>query len=719
MADETYGGTEFAIDSVGESAGLAAAQSMQSRQQTLEEEKKKVSEIKQKNAEMRSQRKKHESRWFLAGAFLRGQQHVEYNEGLGQLVTDQVPSYRVRLDLNRIRPKVRSRLAKFFKSNPRPVVLPASTELKDLQDARATEKVLKYHWNRLGIEEKHKDVRLWASIASKCYLWVSIDPQAIGRIQIEDPITGQPVIESAPIGDVLVEVGSPFEVLVADPAISRLGSQPRIQRVRMMPKEDIEQRYPGILDEKIKEGDDEKDGQFPDRLATLRKDGAGSGDIKRDPQVMMIEDFIAPCGKYPKGRYAVVVGERLAKLEEELPYEMYDHPNNPFPVVEFSDSMTPGQFWGTTFVEQMIDVQRQYNYLFELIAENVRACARPKIIVYKQHNLPDGAWTTAAGEIVELTHVPGLPPPMVLQPQGIAGDVWNLLAYYDRLFDDITQVYPASEGAVAKSTSGFQTNLLQEATDSVHAPDVRDDELALQELAWKIRRLCKMWYDVPRLFAIMGENSLPESVEFSKRQIDEHAEVRIQIGSMMPELKAAKAQTALEYYKAGLFGDPSDPRVRRRALELVDMGGLEIAREEERRDVDEAERENQILSQGGQIPPAQFFQDQIAHIERHQAFLKSPAFQQMTPQAKQVVIAHVITHYDWVNPSMAMGLRQQYGIMVPIATPPPPPVAPGSASLGAQGAPQSQANPPGNAPTQPGQGQGQVAPPRPGPQRVQ
>src|SRR5690606_8649515 len=107
----------------------------------------------------------------------------------------------------------------------------------------------------------------------------------------------------------------------------------------------------------------------------------------------------------------------------------------------------------------------------------------------------------------------------------ISGDVWNLINYYDRMFDEISQIFPASEGSTAGATSGFQSNLLQEASDGVHAPDVREDELTLQEAAWKIRRLCKLAYDVPRLFSILGENSMPEVMEFSRSQINEFAEV--------------------------------------------------------------------------------------------------------------------------------------------------------------------------------------------------
>lgn len=652
------------------------------------DEKKIVAEVRSHYTDWREQRKKHEGRWFLSGAFLRGQQHVEYNEGLAKLVQPPAPSYRVKLDLNRIRPKIRARLSKFFKTRPRPTVIPASSDYDDILNARATEKTLTFHWDRLHLEEKYKDARLWASIASKSYWWFYYDETTPARLMHQ----GQE--HTIPLGDVCVEVSSPFEVLVADPAIPRIGDQPAIQRVRMMKKEDVEQRYPLSEQEELRAveaKDAEKVSQYPDRLATLRAGGgAGTTDVKRGEQVLVIEEFTAPCAKYPKGRYVVVAGDRLVKLKDELPYGMWDHKANPYPVVEFTDSLTPGQYWGTTFVEQLIDVQRQYNYLFELLMENIRAVARPKIIVYKQHNLPDGAWTTAAGEIVELTYVPGLPAPIILQPANIAGDVWNLIAFYDRLFDELTQIYPAAEGAVASASSGFQTNLLQEATDTVHAPDVREDELALQEAAWKIRRICKLWYDVPRLFSILGSNSLPEVMEFSKSQIDEFAEVRIQAGSMLPDLKAAKAQTAMELHQAGLFGDPADPLVRRRVLNLLDMGGLEVVREEERKDADEAERENQLLASGADIAPPIFYQDMVAHIDRHQQFMKSPAFAELPPPVKMKFVAHLIQHYDWVNPALAVALRPQFGLMgLPPSTPPPAMPAP----LGAPGAPQAAPTP--------------------------
>lgn len=664
-----------------------------------------VAEVRRHYGKWREHRRRHEGNWFRNGAFLRGQQHVEFNEGLGALVTPGAPSYRVRLDFNRIRPKIRARLSKFFKGRPRPTVLPASTNYNDITNARATEKVLQYQWARLHLEEKYKDARLWASIGAKAYWWFSIDPTASGRISFQ----GREI--TLPLGDVQIEVGSPFEVLVSDPAISRLGDQPAIQRVRMLPLADVKARYGDLLDEDDlpEEGSGEENTDTADRLATLRMGGGGGvSQIQRDGQILVIEEFTAPCGKYPKGRYVVVIGDKLARYKDELPYGMWDHPSNPYPVIDFTDTQTPGQFWGTTFVEQMVDVQRQFNYLFELLTENARACARPKIIVYRQHGLAEGAYNTSAGEIVELNHVPGLPAPIILQPANISGDVWNLIQYYDRMFDDLTQIYPAAEGSGAGATSGFQSNLLQEATDSVHAPDVREDELTLQEAAWKIRRLCKLAYDVPRLFSILGENSLPEVMEFSRTQINEFAEVRIQAGSMLPDMKAARAQTAMEMWQAGAFGPAQDPQSRRRFLQVLDMAGMEVVREDDRVDDDEAQLNIRKIEQGMPIPPAQIQHDHPIHIFRYQTFMKNPAFEQWPPDQRQALLARLITHYDWVNPALAYGLRAQYGFLdqlgnplLPIASPPPPPPPP---------------VPPGGAPAPLGPPGGPQAAPIPGPQ---
>lgn len=671
-------------------------------------------------------RKPFEGPWFINGAMLRGQQHVLYDDALAKLVAPTAPSYRVRVSINRIRPKIKARLAKFFKSRPKPVVVPASAERKDVLNARATEKALAFLWNKQHLEEKYKDARGWASIASKGFWWFYWDESAWGKVQVADPLTGKMTQQPAQVGDVVIEVGSPFEVLVGDPTKSRIGQQPWIIRTRLMKKKDIEARYPQLKG-KLAGGD--KLANYADKLSTLRPQqnaiGAGAAPVHvHEEDVMVIEHFLAPCGKYPKGRYAVVIANQTVRQADELPYGMYEHTENPYPCVEFMDQLTPGQFWGPTQIEQLIDLQREYNFLRGLLAENIRMMARPKIIVYKQHNLKDGAWTNQAGEIVELNWMPNLPDPKIIQPANVAADVWNLLAMISREFDDLTQIYPASEGKVGDASSGFQTNLLQEASDGVHAPDIREDELAIQEAGWKIRRMMKLGYTPARMIATIGSNSAPEVMEFGSDQIDEYAEVRIQAGSMLPELKSAKAQAAMQMFTSGIFGDPKDPLVRRRALEMIDMGGMDVISEDERRDLDQAGQENMMIIQGQQVEPALFYEDHLIHATTHANSLKSPEVISGPPQIKAALVAHLITHYDFLNPELAMRLRMQFGMQsLPIATPPPlppppqpPPGAPGTPQPGPGGPPPPPPNSPHQGPPGPPQGHpGGGPPPPPGP----
>ena len=644
-------------------------------------------------------RQPHEGTWFVNAAMLRGQQKADYDADAATLIVPETASYAISVELNKIRPKHRARMAKFFKNRPKPVVVPASTDYKDLMDARATERAIRYQWDRLRLETAYHDARLWASVGCKAYWWLGYDENTLGRVSLTDPLTGKPTIQPGVVGDITLEVGNVWEVLVADPTIAHIGKQPEIFRVRAIQKKDAEARFPRLKAEQVSGGRVSDAKQTEDKLAGLKAGEHGMVQVgEHKDEVLLIERYVAPCGPYPKGRRIVVCAGTLVSVEDELPFEFWDSPTNPYPCVEFSDGDHPGQFWGTTCIEQLVPLQRMLNRVMELIVENAEAVSRPKIIVYKQHNLPDGAWTSAAGEVVELTHIQGIPEPRILQAANVSGDLWNIVNLILRQFDDISQIHTASEGGSSGSESGYMTNLLQEATDAVHAPDIRRDELAIEDAAWKMRRIMKLTYDVPRLIAIGGENSGPEMFEFSQRQINDAAEVRIQIGSMLPDLKAAKAQIAMNYYKEGLLGDPSDPMVRRKALGMIDMAGYEVIHEEDKLDEDEAARENQALLTGQQIAPAKFFHNHAVHAVKHEAKMKSPEWAVLPDAQKQQFVAHLITHYDFLNLPMAMGLRSQYGLLeLPVAAPPPPPEPP--APMGAAPGPQGAPAPPGAPPS--------------------
>lgn len=677
-----------------------------------------AAEVRKKYTEWRQYRLAHEGEWFVNAAMLRGQQHVEYNQQQATLYVPDAPSYATRIDFNKILPKHRARMAKFFKNRPKPVVVPASTEYQDLMDARASERALNYQWQRLRLESAYKDVRQWTAVCSKAYWFFGYDDTITGRVKMTDPATGQEYTEDAVLGDVVLETANAWEVLVPDPTKARIGTQEEILRVRSIPRSEAERRFPELKGSDIKpeeSGASSNAGsistlkQTEDNIAGLTASEQDNGpSLKRKDHLMLLELYTAPCGKYAKGRKVVTCGDKVVRYEEELPFEFWKSPTNPYPCVEFSDTGAVGQFWNTTWVAQLVPLQRLLNRMLELTVENAEAVSRPKLFVYRQHGLADGAYTSAAGEIVEINYIPGMDKPWIEQPASVSGDVWNVINLLLQQFDDVSQVHTASEGGSSGANSGYQTNLLQEATDAVHAPDIRGDELAIEDAAWKIRRIMKQTWDIPRLIAIGGKGSTAEMQEFSQAQIDDAAEVRIQIGSMLPDLKAARAETLMRLFEKGLYGDPNDPLVKRRVLALLGEYS-DVGREDDRLDEDQARRENQAILSGGDVEAAEFMQQHIVHIAEHESAMKTPEWALLDPDSKRVGIAHLITHYDFVNLPLALGLRQQYGLdesVLPIAAPPPPPpqAAPPSAGQPAQPAAPPQATAPPQAPPAPDSG---------------
>lgn len=682
-----------------------------------DDERKVIGEVNDKFDRWRQERRPYEIQWFINAAFLRGQQYVEWSLPEQRLKINPVPSHRVRLQVNRVLPKFRARLAKFLKTRPQPIVVPASTDREDKLNARATQKVLDYIWRKLRLEVKYREALIWSGTAGKSFWWFYWDATATAAVAQKNEATGSVQRVDVPLGDVCVEVGSPFEVLVPDQGAARIGDQPEIMRVKLRDLGEVKTRYPDHA--KFLRGDTAGNEVFhyERQIATLTSRGPGGvggaeaiyrGDKDNGSQITVKELLAKPGGKYPKGRHVVVAGSVLLKNDEELPTDLGGA--NPYPCVEFMDVEVAGQFWPTTIVEQLISLQKEYNLIRSKIAEQIRLLAFPKLLVAKQHQIPEGAWTSEPGEVIEYIAIPSIQPPMPWNPPNISGDAWRSLDLLKQEFDDTTQLYPVSEGQTGGSESGFQTNLLQEAADSVHAPDIRNNELSVEEAAFKIRKLMKQGYTVPRLISVAGRNYEPEVFEFSQESIDENADIVVQAGSALPMLKGAKIQSVLELWNAGILGNQQDPESQRRTLGLLEMGEFEGAQEVARRDEDLAKLENSEIMRGKEVPQPEFFQNHDIHYTIHTDELKSVEARNWDPNLRLALVAHVLQHFKFINPEQAYSLAQEYGI--PGVVPPPPPPPPGPPG---PGGPEQMAPPPQGPGGAPPAGPGGPPPPPGGP----
>lgn len=688
---------------------------------------KRISDTNKKFRRWRQDRQVHEPQWFLNSAFFRNQCYVEYDDADKRLKNAEAKPQRVRLKINRLQAKVRARQAKFTKNRPRPVVIPATTEYEDYLKARGTERMLTYYWRKLGLEQKFKDALGSAKDCGKAMLWLHWDPTKKARLMYKDPTTGLVDYTEKVVGDIVLEMGTAWQLLVADPGIARLGDQPEMMRVTCRPVNEAKLRFPDIADYIVGDTADESLFNYERQIANLGPNGitsSASDARKRDREYVIIkEHFIRPNSTYPNGHYRVIVGDLEGKAPSTLPYGFEDM-ENPFPCVEFADMSVSGAFWCPTLSEYLIDLQKEYNLMRSKVAEHARWMAYPKLFAAKQHQLPANAWTADPGEFIQYAAYPNIPPPQPWTPPPILNDVWRMIEIIQKEFDDISQIFPVSEGNRGGTTSGFQANLLQEASDTVHGPDLRGHEIALEDLYRKIRRMVKDGYTVPRLLSVATPSYSAEVFEFSGEMVDEFADIVVEIGSGLPFFKAARQETVMQLYNSGLMGDIADPNVRRRAMGLLEMGSFEEAFDLTKVDENQARWENIQAGQGNKMSDPEFWEHHQIHYDAHTDWLKSPEGRGVPPEVRQMVIRHTVLHARYINPQSALQIAQDAGIQDPVVfqkiqmmLPPPPgppqlpPGAPPGPPPGQPGAPA----PPGPPPMPPGPNGGGPMPPPPAP----
>ncbi len=650
-------------------------------QQPAFDPKQLLAEIDQKYTSWRQLKRANEIQWYLNAATVRGLHNIRFNTVTNQFERQRVPQHKLRPTINKVIPKYRARKSKYLKNRYTPIVVPASGDREDTLNASASQKALEFSGRQAQLEKIYRKTVDMVCTYGKGFIWTYWDDSAVGFVK--DDQTGQ--ITEQKLGDIRYDAGSPFEVLVPDVGIPDIGSQPEVMRIRAVTLAELQLRYAGVQGIDQVKGDTGGDDLFmyQKQIATLStrtnitEIGAATDKASKELNyVVRKELFTRPCGQWPKGRYVVAAGGVVLRNQTELPYKMYTEPN-PYPVVEFNDIELAEQFWPTSVTEQLVGPQQEYSDYREKIVNHLNKQAHPKIIVSVFSKFPENAWNNEAGEVIKIVTPPGVMEPHIIQPPPISQDLWSALSALTSEIDEISGISRAAMGEQGSTTSGFQVNLLQEATDSVHAPDIRGHELAFEELYRKARKIMKQGYTTERLIRIAGRANVPDVIEFSSSNIDEHTDIVVYTGSALSNSPAVRTQQVIELWNAGLLQDDVNPADgKRKALTMLDAQGIGEFQEESRRDEEKARLENLKFSRGEFVKPPTPFDDHQLHYQIHADQTKSPEFDTWETDQQNELYAHLILEMKYINPAEAMNIAIELGMPELLAVLQPPQMGP-------------------------------------------
>lgn len=589
--------------------------------------------------------------WYINMSFERGKQYVAWDSTKSQVASlprgdKNIP----RIVINRIRPIVRTEISKLTSQKPSATALPASNEIEDIFAANAATQIWESLYDRLKVGKEMRLVARDISVLGLGYLKTYWDSS------VKDPVNQVD-------GDVVIEQVSPFNVFVPDLSITDHEKQPYMLHVYTKPLEWVKSTYGDLIP---------KDKQPTVVASTEIADISAALDIRENNNkpdaCLVIEAWIKPGASnlFPKGGFVVIVDDIIV----EACLTGFPTGYTSYPIVKF-DHIPSGQYYPACVIDDAIPLQREVNRTRSQRIQAKNMMAKPQVY-YREGSLTVSKINTSPGQYIgvrpgfdfpQSAPMPQLPPYVAEELQALNADL-----------EDISGQHQVSKGGTPPGVEAATAiAYLQERDDSYLAPTFASIEEGLSLTAKLALALVAEYWTTERTVKIVGADSSFSAELFKGSDIARGTDIRIESGSALPTSKAAKQALVMDMMKMGMI-PPED------GLKLLDITNIKGYADNRGTRPDElrAQRENikfknltdtevmayyQQWQQGAQqgnpamlnpntgtpleapsIVPVNKWDNHAVHIQEHDNFRKSPAYDMLSPTQKAELNKHINMH---------------------------------------------------------------------------
>ena len=638
---------------------------------SAKDEKKLINWANEQFVRIKNARVKTEKQWYLNMAFYFGQQNVAFKGGhvssrnSFQLYTPPAPYYRSRPIVNMIRPRLRTEMAKLTAQKPNAFIVPASSDDRDMYAANAGEQIWESIYRFKKVHSALRRAVFWATVTGNGFIKNYWDDNKL------DEMTSEP-------GDICFTPETPFHIFVPDLKEEDIEQQPFIIHASMRNAEMLQNRYG-------------KEIKFEPAKGELIEESflnvMGVEKWEKNKEVLVMEVWVKPgmTTILPAGGMFQVAGNRVLYYSEEWPYS---HMKYPFAHI---GHVHTGKFYRDSTISDLIPLQREYNRTRGQIIEAKNRMAKPQLAA-EIGSIDTSKVTSEPGQII--LYRPGFQPPMPIPLQALPSYVLEEQERIKMDMDEISGQHEVSRGQVPPGvTAATAISYLQEQDESKLSYTFDMIEDALEKLGYMTLNYVHQFWNNPRKIKVTGPDGSFDVMAFEGSMLRGNTDIRIEAGSSLPTSKAAKQAFIMDLMKMG-FIDPN------KGLEVMEIGGINKIYEQVQVDVRQAQRENLKMAQvnaelleqhrmtetekffsdpanaealesgaimqgpngdlidisptfaGGPPEPIEFpliipvntWDDHRVHIERHNNYRKSQAFDNLSQEAKTLFEQHVQQH---------------------------------------------------------------------------
>jgi hypothetical protein len=576
--------------------------------------------------------------WFLNMAYYTGRQWVTADTATNQLIEPPREPWEVRITANRIQPITRLELAKITKNKPICQVVPASTDDNDVRSAKVGDKVCQWLDYELKLHGLDKKMIMWGLVASIGFMKPFWNKNKGDEIPDLD---GKPIR----LGDIDTVVVSPFDCKW-DMAANEW------KDVRWFVHEKVK-NVDAIYEEYGVEVEAQKDimstNVFDSKLRSLNMGFASTNMQKVENAAMVCEYWERPTKKFPKGVRATYCQDKLLYYAEDIGFGDEDTTERELPFFPFIHIEVPGRVAGTTTVEQLIPIQREYNKSRSQVIEHKNLMCNPKWLVEAESLIDD--ITDEPGQVVE--YIKGFAKPEQSNVAPIGVDVYkNIEQCIDEFFFISGQGESSHGETPAGVKSGVAIRFLQEQDDTKIGPTIQNFIDCKNAYMSYMLKIIRYKYDLERTINVVGIDNKVEAVTFKGSDLTSTT-VRVQEGSMFATNKSAKQQYVFDLIANSVLNPQTD---RSLILKMLEMGMTDYMYDDIQIDINQAADEQTKWTMGDMSPLTRDFFNHQVHINEHNKFRKQGQYTELPPEIQQIIDAHVVEHQNWLlSQSVPMG----------------------------------------------------------------
>jgi hypothetical protein len=578
-----------------------------------------------------------------------GEFFAEWDPHKNRLVTPKKAKHRVRLPVNLAQPAVRTELAKLIKNRPITDILADSDSPDDIEAAEVADKVLN-NWceqeYRLG--RKRRRMLNWVLACGSGGMFYDYDQTANPMDVLISP-EGDPVhdarlieqvqqewrdrrkapkYESIPEGDNRIRALGPFNLLY-DLSEEEFDDAWWCVVSEIYDVIEVERRW----GKTVEVNDRLKPGVIENRLLS-KFDSTGKLSLKPPKAQDLCEIhrlFVKPGHPYfPQGLHLIF------DKNEVIDKEGFPFKHGELPVSWMGHVQMPGVQHNLSILQSVKPVVLELSRTESQLVENRNLMSNPPWLVPEQHNVEAGSIQNRPGLRIRYRHAPNVPEPHPVQMPDMPQYVKDMPEMLKEHVLEISGQGETSQGQVpAGARSGVAIAYLQEADDTRLGPTVTEFEEAIERGSWMLLSNIAQFFDTPRTVRINKPHSAPEVLKFQGSMFTGIGGVQVQAGSALPRSKAAKQQFILDLWDRQIESDP------RRLREMLEIGQGDA--DEWEIDMDQADREHNLLDLGEQAPVEDWFNHQ-AHLFRHHRRMKSAEYEDSPDEVKHAYEEHCADH---------------------------------------------------------------------------